>query len=53
MFKQLLANTQEFLMTGLLLVGLYLVATNGSAFNTFAKTGFSGVTTIFKTLQGR
>lgn len=51
--KLFLDNTQQFLMTGLMLVGVYLVVTHGSAVNTLVKTGFSGVTGVYKTLQGR
>lgn len=53
MLKQFADNVQQFLMTGLLLVGVYLVVTHGDQATAFVRTGFSGVNTLYKTLQGR
>jgi len=53
MFNKFADNVQEFLMTGLGLVALYLVVTHGSQVNALVKSGFGGVNTLYRTLQGR
>jgi hypothetical protein len=51
--NKLLDNIQEFVMTGLGLVALYLVVTHGSQVNTLVKSGFAGLNVTYRTLQGR
>lgn len=44
---------ERYILGGFALVAVYLVATHPTAFNNLIKSGFSGVNTGFKTLQGR
>jgi hypothetical protein len=51
--RRLMKAGRDFLMTGLVLVGLYLVLTRAGGATKLIGASTSGVAKIYKTLQGR